>query len=57
MISGWPNIDATTVDFEVAATAQNLAPESFKGEAEAFVVLDPQETMAPAVYLPMAQSD
>jgi hypothetical protein len=53
LIPGWPNIAATIVDFEVAATAQNQPPEAFSGVAEANVIFDPQETMAPTVYLPV----
>jgi hypothetical protein len=56
MIPGWPNITATVVEFEVAATAQGLAPEPFEGEAEAFVFFDPQETIVP-ILLPIVIAD
>ncbi|MGD8807145.1 MAG: DNRLRE domain-containing protein [Chloroflexota bacterium] len=52
-ITGWPNIPATRVEFEVAATAQNQVPEPFRGVAEADVIFDPQETIGVATFLPI----
>jgi hypothetical protein len=46
------DIGATKVDFEVAATVRNQAPEPFAGTAEASVIFDPQEVMQIASYLP-----
>ena len=52
-LAGWPFTKATIVGFEVAATAQNLPQETFKGIAEATIVLDPNNTMTNMTYMPI----
>ena len=52
-LAGWPFTKATIIGFEVAATAQNLPQETFKGIAEATIVLDPNNTMTNMTYMPI----
>jgi hypothetical protein len=52
-LPGWPNIPATIIGFEVAATAQSQPQEPFKGVAEASIVVDPLNTMTNITYMPV----